>query len=95
MQLIGATRPVIAASFLLEGIAHGVLGAMLASCLLIPAHMYLRSLSERSAPFLLLAPDNTLLSFGLGLTLAGAILGLSGSAFSVRRYLRRRPEWHS
>jgi len=57
--------------------------------------MYLRSVSERSAPFLLLAPDAALLTFGLGLVAAGALLGLTGSAFSVRRYLRRKPEWHS
>jgi len=95
MQLIGAGRGVIAAPFLLEGVIHGTLGAILSCCLLLPAHMYLRTLSERSAPFLLLAPDNALIAFGLGLVLAGGFLGLTGSAFSVRRYLRRKPEWQS
>ena len=95
MQLIGAGRGVIAAPFLLEGVIHGMLGAILGCCLLIPAHMYLRSVSERSAPFLLLAPDAALVTFGVGLVAAGAFLGLTGSAFSVRRYLRRKPEWHS
>lgn len=95
MQLIGAGRGVIAAPFLLEGVVHGGLGALLACCMLIPAHMYLRTLSERSAPFLLLAPDNALLTFGSAVVLAGAFLGLTGSALSVRRYLRRKPEWHS
>ncbi|MBN1457938.1 MAG: ABC transporter permease [Armatimonadetes bacterium] len=95
MQLIGATRAVIAAPFMLEGMIHGGLGAILACCLLVPTHMYLRTLSARSAPFVLLAPDSTLLPFALCLILAGAALGLTGSAFSVRRYLRKRPEWHS
>ena len=95
MQLIGATRAVIAAPFVLEGMIHGGLGAILACCILVPAHMYLRTLSARSAPFVLLAPDSTLVPFALGLLLAGAALGLTGSAFSVRRYLRKRPEWHS
>jgi cell division transport system permease protein len=95
MQLIGAGRGVIAAPFLLEGVVHGGLGALLAGCVLIPAHMYLRTLSERSAPFLLLAPDSALLTFGSAVVLAGAFLGLTGSALSVRRYLRRKPEWHS
>jgi len=95
MQLIGAGRGVIAAPFLLEGILHGALGAALSCCVLLPAHMYLRSLSERSTLFLLLAPDNALITFGVGLIVAGAFLGLTGSAFSVRRYLRRKPEWQS
>jgi cell division transport system permease protein len=94
MQLIGATRLLIAAPFLLEGMIHGILGAALACCLLIPAHMYLRHLSARSAPFMSLAPDHALLSFGLALCAAGAILGITGSVFSVRRYMRRKPEWH-
>ncbi len=93
MQLIGAGRGVIAAPFLLEGILHGAVGAVLACCILIPAHMYLRSLSERS--FVLLAPDSVLLTFGAAVVIAGAVLGLTGSTLSVRRYLRRRPEWHS
>jgi cell division transport system permease protein len=93
MQLIGAGQGVIAAPFLLEGICHGAVGAVLACCILIPAHMYLRSLSERS--FVLLAPDSVLLTFGAAVVLAGALLGLTGSALSVRRYLRRKPEWHS
>lgn len=93
MQLIGTGRGVITAPFLLEGICHGGLGALLACCILIPAHMYLRSLSERS--FVLLAPDSVLLTFGAAVVIAGAVLGLTGSTLSVRRYLRRRPEWHS
>jgi cell division transport system permease protein len=95
MQLIGAGRGVIAAPFLLEGMLHGALGALLASCLLLPAHMYLRSLSAESLPFVVLAPDNLLTWFGLGMFAAGAALGLTGSAFSVRRYLRKKPEWQT
>jgi cell division transport system permease protein len=94
MQLIGATKFLIAAPFLLEGMIHGVIGAALSCCLLIPVHMYLRHLSAESAPFVSLAPDHALLPFGLALAAAGAILGFTGSAFSVRRYLRRKPEWH-
>jgi cell division protein FtsX len=95
MQLVGATRSLIAAPFLLEGTVHGLLGAALACCLLVPAHMYLHSLSARAAPFLRLLPDRAMLSFGLGLLLAGALLGLTGSIVSIRRFLLRRPEWHT
>jgi hypothetical protein len=36
-----------------------------------------------------------MLTFGLYLLLTGALLGLTGSAVSLRRFLRRRPEWHT
>jgi len=95
MQLIGASRGVIAAPFLLEGMLHGAVGAVLSACILLPVHMYLRSRSAESVPFIVLAPDSILAPFGLGLLLAGIVLGFTGSAFSVRRYLRKRPEWQT
>ena len=95
MQLVGATRPLIAAPFLLEGVIHGAIGAWIACCLLLPTHMYLRAMAARSAPFFLLQPDQALIPFGLYLLLGGAVLGFLGSAFSIRRFLRRRPEWHT
>lgn len=95
MQLVGATRALIAAPFLLEGLVHGVVGAILAACLLIPGHLYLHSASQRSAPFITLLPDRDLLAFGLYLLLAGGLLGLTGSIVSIRRFLRGRPEWQA
>jgi len=94
MQLIGATRFIIAAPFLLEGTIQGTLGAALACCILVPVHMYLRGLTARSAPFVFLAPDSAMLPFALLLLLTGALLGLTGSAVSIRRYMSRRPQWH-
>jgi cell division transport system permease protein len=94
MQLIGATRFLIAAPFLIEGMLQAALGAALACCILVPAHMYLRSLTARSAPFVFLAPDSSMLPFAVILLLAGALLGLTGSAISIRRYMSGRPEWH-
>jgi cell division transport system permease protein len=94
MQLVGATRATVAAPFLLEGMLQGLVGSALACCILVPAHMYLRDLSAHAAPFFFLLPDGALLSFTFYLLLAGAVLGLTGSAVSIRRYLRRRPEWH-
>ncbi len=94
MQLVGTAPTTLAAPFVLEGTLHGLLGAAIASCVLVPVHMYLRDLSARAAPFLLLAPDRSLLPFTLYLLLAGALLGLTGSLVSLRRYLRQKPEWH-
>ncbi len=95
MQLVGATRSLVAAPFLLEGLFHGLVGSAIACCLLIPAHMYLRDLTVRVAPFFLLMPDRDLVKFGLCLLAAGAFLGFTGSAVSLRRFLRRRPGWQS
>ncbi len=95
MQLIGAGRGVIAAPFLLEGMVHGSLGAAFAASILLPVHVFLRARSAESVPFITLAPDSILLWFGLGVLAAGIVLGFTGSAFSVRRYLRKKPEWQT
>lgn len=94
MQLVGATRSVIVAPFLLEGMLHGLVGTAIACCILVPAHMYLRTLSARSAPFLVLIPDSDLLPFTLCLLLGAALLGVTGSAVAIRRYLSHKPQWH-
>jgi len=93
MQLVGATRSLVSSPFLLQGAIHGAIGALLASCLLVPLHMYLASLSARQ--FWRLQPDEALIPFTLYLILGGMLLGLLGSALSIRRTLRHRPEWES
>jgi len=95
MQLVGATRAITAAPFLLEGAVHGALGAALAACVLVPVHMYLVSLASRPAGFICLAPDPLLGYFALGLVLSGAFLGVAGSALSIRRHLGQRREWQA
>jgi len=95
MQLVGATRTLVAAPFVFEGLIHGLLGSAIACCLVIPAHMYLRDLTARVAPFFLLMLDRELVKFGFGLLATGALLGLTGSAVSIRRFLLKRPEWQT
>jgi cell division transport system permease protein len=93
MQLVGATRSVIAAPFMLEGAIHGALGAAAAVCLLVPAHMYLRAIASSSSAWFRLQPDLEVIRFAVCLILGGALLGLTGSAMSVRRFLSHKPEW--
>lgn len=93
MQLVGATRSVVAAPFMLEGAIHGALGAAAAACLLVPAHMYLRAMASSSSAWFRLQPDLEVIRFAVCLVLGGALLGLTGSAMSVRRFLSHRPEW--
>jgi len=93
MQLVGATRATTAAPFLLEGAVHGLLGAALAACVLIPIHMYLASIAAGPPGVVVLAPDETMIRFAAALLVSGAVLGMVGAGLSIRRHLRHRREW--
>jgi len=95
MQLVGATRVTTTAPFLLEGAVHGALGAGLAACLLVPLHMYLVNATARYWTMVSLVPDRLMPHFVLALVLSGALLGIAGSALSIRRHLRQRREWQA
>jgi cell division transport system permease protein len=88
MRLVGATNAFIKAPFLIEGLLHGLGGAALAAgTLLLFSHLFL---SHLHIPLrLALAPDavvsSPLIAAFLGI---GVLVGLLGSAFSLRRFLR-------
>jgi cell division transport system permease protein len=88
MRLVGATNAFIKAPFLIEGLLHGLGGAALAALTLVfLSHLFL---SHLHIPLrLALAPDAIvsppLIAAFLGM---GVLLGLFGSAFSLRRFLR-------
>jgi cell division transport system permease protein len=90
MKLVGATNWFIRVPFMLEGFLHGIIGAVIGFALTY-------SLRNWIASFL---PDQTILGTnqlfvtpheaiytGLVLLLVGAVVGVLGSAFAVRRYL--------
>jgi cell division transport system permease protein len=90
MQLVGASRAMIQAPFVLEGMAQGLVGGALAVLALWGAFQAGRS--ELSFPsslwgtpdrWLFLGPDGI-----LTLVLLGWLLGSTGSFFSVRRFIR-------
>lgn len=89
MQLVGATRIFISKPFIFSGIAQGVMGGILAICLLI-GFVYL-SLNE--IPDLLKVIDGRLFLSLFGLVILCGILisGLS-TALAVRKYLRSNIE---
>ncbi len=95
MQLVGATRTLIAAPFLLEGAIHGAIGAALAACVLVPVHMYLGAAALAAKSFLQLQPDTALLPFTIYFIIGGMFLGLFGSALSLWRTLRHKPQWQT
>ena len=80
MRLVGATDWFVRLPFLIEGLVKGVLGGVLALVLLWTAHAVVDRYFVRSAFFE--AP------IAVAGVVAGALLGLVGSAVSVGRHLR-------
>ena len=81
MRLVGATDSYIRRPFLIEGVAKGVLGGMLALALTYGARTLINQYLIQTVFF-----DARITLLGL---LFGAMIGLVGSAFSVGRHLRR------
>ena len=81
MRLVGATDSYIRRPFLIEGVAKGVLGGMLALVLTYGARTLIDHYLIQTVFF-----DARITVLGL---LFGAMIGLVGSAFSVGRHLRR------
>jgi len=81
MRLVGATDGYIRRPFLIEGIAKGIMGGLLALLLTYVA----RTLIDR---YLIETVFFDMRVTFLGL-LFGALIGLIGSSFSVGRHLRR------
>ncbi len=81
MRLVGATDSYIRRPFLIEGVAKGVLGGILALVLTYGARTLIDRYLIQTVFF-----DARITLLGL---LFGAMIGLMGSAFSVGRHLRR------
>ena len=81
MRLVGATDSYIRRPFLIEGVAKGVLGGVLALVLTYGARTLIDRYLIQTVFF-----DARITLLGL---LFGALIGLVGSAFSVGRHLRR------
>jgi cell division transport system permease protein len=88
MKLVGATNWFIRWPFVIEGVAVGLMGGILASLMLIIAKQtFIDPLSDR---FALLAAPNTIdfkLLIGL-LLLACVAVSAIGSGLTLRRFLR-------
>ena len=81
MRLVGATDGFIRRPFLLEGLAKGILGGMLALALTYFAHSLISRTLVATRFF-----DERIIFAGIAF---GALIGLLGSAVSVGRHLRR------
>ena len=89
MQLVGATNGFIRVPFVLEGMAEGALGGLLACGVLAGALHYFAGRVLPNMPFvneLRLTMDLPL--FWTSLIVGGALLGFFGSLASLRRFLQ-------
>jgi cell division transport system permease protein len=89
MQLVGATDSFVRMPFLLEGSAHGLLGAILAYLLLSTSLTHGVAFVQHTVPFLPVSLAGTPLGLVyVGLAGAGGGIGAVASAVSVGRFLR-------
>jgi len=82
MKLVGATDGFIRRPFLLDGVAKGLLGGMIALLMTWAAAQVLERYLRFDATFF----DERMIVFGIA---GGALLGLFGSSFAVSRHLRK------
>jgi cell division transport system permease protein len=88
MKLVGATNWFIRVPFMMEGVVEGLIGATVAALLLIPARPLLSSFGPQFIESLKFQVSYTdILVQGLGLLLAGVVVGGVGSLFGLRRFL--------
>lgn len=90
MKLVGATNNYVRVPFMLEGMWLGLFGAVLPIIVVAAGYM---SLYERLSPivqnevFSFLEPTNFLLRLSIILLAMGVVIGIFGSAMSIRKYL--------
>jgi cell division transport system permease protein len=92
MQVVGATNFFVSGPYLLEGMALGLAGALVAAGMVLGGYYYLLGRAGESLQFVPLVSDPSILArFALALLVAGIVLGLIGSLVSVSRFLKRLP----
>ncbi len=90
MKLVGATNNYVRVPFMLEGMWLGLFGAVLPIIAIAAGYL---SLYERLSPivqnevFSFLEPTNFLLRLSIILLAMGVVIGIFGSAMSIRKYL--------
>lgn len=85
MKLVGATDRFIRLPFVIEGVLQGLVAAVVALAALSGFY----TLAVRTLPQLPPVGTNELVTFSVAVLLGGILLGWSGSAVSVRRFVRK------
>ncbi len=89
MRLVGASNWFIRMPFLLEGVLQSLIGALLALGSLAAFQVFLMPKVQQELPFLPLElPPSGGTQIALILIVGGVLIGLAGSGFALRRYLK-------
>ena len=89
MQLVGATNSFIKMPFVCEGLFHGLLGGVLAASIVLLAYLEVLRYVDANLAFIELLYSTRLLTlYALVTVAAGVLVGGTGSALSLRQYLR-------
>ena len=91
MQLVGATSWFIRVPLLIEGLFHGVAGALIAATIVsVGARKIAGFVDQIHSPLIPDIPSKaTPFTMTLVLVLIGAFVGLAGSHLSIRKYLKQ------
>ena len=91
MQMVGATPRFIRFPLLLEGLFHGVVGGIVASCLLLLCGFQVtRLMLQLRSPLLVEIPTRlTPVVMVSSILILGALLSYFGSHMAIRRFLRQ------
>jgi cell division transport system permease protein len=89
MRLVGASNWFIRAPFLLEGVMQSLIGAALAILTIVAVQTAILPRLQEAVLFLPIEMGSgTMAQLALVLVAAGVIIGLVGSGFALRRYLK-------
>ena len=89
MRLVGASNGFIRGPFLMEAAIHSLLGSALAIVVLeLVRRLGLSQLANTFAWLPMDMPASTVIIIYVALVAAGLVIGLLGSAFSMRRHLK-------
>lgn len=89
MRLVGASNWFIRTPFLMEGILQSLIGAALAIALIVGTTSWILPRVREAIPFLPLMLTNAdMAQVSLVLVVVGILIGLIGSGFALRRYLK-------
>ncbi len=89
MKLVGASDSFVRTPFLFEGLVQGLIGASVAALLVVWVNSVFVAWAQYELPFIPISSNAISTVFLLLVLIAvGVVVGIAGSAFSVRRFLK-------